>query len=129
LEKDDALKMGKLLRCTDLLPDFIITSSAHRAKTTAQNVAKACKYEGREIAIQPSPYNANLQDYVNIVKELSDRYIRVLLVGHNPTIEQTVELLTATPDAIVLSTCALAHLSIPLKSGVILIQKQNIRLS
>ena len=75
------------------------------------------------------PYNANLQDYVNIVKELSDRYIRVLLAGHNPTIEQTVEFLTATPDAIVLSTCALAHLSIPLKSGVILIQKQNIRLS
>ena len=113
--KDYALKMGKLLRRTHLVPDFIITSSALRAKTTAQIVAKGCKYEGREIAIQPSLYNANLQDYVNIVKELSDRYIRVLLVGHNPTIEETVESLTATPNAIVLSTCALAHLSIPIE--------------
>jgi phosphohistidine phosphatase len=49
--KDDALKMGKLLRRTHLVPDFIITSSALGAKTTAQIVAKGCKYEGREIAI------------------------------------------------------------------------------
>ena len=113
--KDDALKMGTLLRRKDLVPDLIISSSALRAKTTAEIVAKGCNYEGREIAIQRSLYNGNPQKYVNIVEELSDRYICVLLVGHNPTIQETVESLTAAPDAIVLSTCALAHLSIPIE--------------
>jgi phosphohistidine phosphatase len=109
--KDDALKMGKLLRLKDLVPDFIISSSAPRSKTTAEIVAKGCKCEGPEIAIQGSLYKAEPQDCVNIVDELYDRYIYVLLVGHNPAKEETVESLTATPDAIVLSTCALAHLS------------------
>ncbi len=68
--KRRCIEDGKIASMHRSFAGFIITSTALRSKTTAQIVAKGCKYEGREIAIQPSPYNANLQDYVNIVKEL-----------------------------------------------------------
>ena len=113
--KDDALKMGKLLLSKALVPDLIISSSALRAKTTAEIVAEGCKYEGAEITVECSLYNATPQDYIKIVEKLPDRFICILLVGHNPTIEETLETLTDTSDAIVLSPCTMAHLSIPIE--------------
>jgi phosphohistidine phosphatase len=95
LGKDDALLMGKLISRDkkDLVPDFIISSNALRAKTTAELVAKGCKYE-RDIVLYHSLYEAKPKDYMNILETLSDRHTRVLLVGHNPTIEEAIEMLT-----------------------------------
>jgi phosphohistidine phosphatase len=116
LGKDDALRMGKLLRNKGLVPDFIISSSALRARTTAEIVAEECEYKGEEkIALERSLYDAKPQDFMNILNKLSDRYNRVLIVGHNPTIEETVQMFTDSLDSVVIPTCALAHLSIPIK--------------
>jgi phosphohistidine phosphatase len=117
LGKNDALRMGKLISRDkkDLVPDFIISSNALRAKTTAELVAKGCKYEG-DIVVNHSIYEAKPKDYMNILETLSDRYTRVLLVGHNPTIEESIEMLTdSSDDKIVMPSCALAHLSIPIE--------------
>jgi phosphohistidine phosphatase len=118
LGKDDALRMGNLIRDKkDLGPDLIISSNALRAKTTAELVAKGCKYEG-DIVLDHSLYEAKPKDYMNILETLSDRYTHVLLVGHNPTIEEAIETLTDSSDdnnKIVMPSCALAHLSIPIE--------------
>ena len=45
--KNDAPRMGKLLKDEDLIPDLIMSSTAVRAKKTAELVAKACKYKGK----------------------------------------------------------------------------------
>jgi phosphohistidine phosphatase len=39
--KNDAPRMGKLLKDKDIIPDLIISSTAARAKKTAELVAKA----------------------------------------------------------------------------------------
>jgi|SRR5436190_20508558 phosphohistidine phosphatase len=117
LGKDDALCMGKLISRDkkDLVPDLIISSNALRAKATAQLVAKGCEYEG-DIVLNRSLYEAKPKDYINILETLSDRYSHVLLVGHNPTIEEAIEMLTgSSDDKIVMPSCALAHLSIPIE--------------
>jgi phosphohistidine phosphatase len=116
LGKDDALRMGKLLRNKGLVPDFIISSSALRARTTAEIVAEECEYKGEEkIALERSLYDAKPQDFMNILNKLSDRYNRALIVGHNPTIEETVQMFTDSLDSVVIPTCALAHLSISIE--------------
>ena len=46
LGKDDALRVGVMIRDKGMVPCFIISSTALRAKTTAELVAKGCKYEG-----------------------------------------------------------------------------------
>jgi phosphohistidine phosphatase len=106
--KHDAPRMGKLLRQEDLIPELIVSSTALRAKKTAGLVAKACKYKG-EIAFDNSLYGTQPRHYLKTIERLSDKYNTVLLVGHNPTIEETIEILTNSPD-IIMPTCALAQI-------------------
>jgi phosphohistidine phosphatase len=124
--KDDALRMGKLLRNKGLVPDFVISSSALRARTTAEIVAEECEYKGEaKIALKRSLYEAKPKDFINILKKLSDRYNRVLIVGHNPTIEETVQTLTDSLDDVLMPSCALAHLSIPIEKWSDLLERNK----
>jgi phosphohistidine phosphatase SixA len=41
-------------------------------------------------------------------------YITVLVVGHSPSVEETVELLTGSTE-VIMPTCALAQVSLPIQ--------------
>jgi phosphohistidine phosphatase SixA len=69
-----------LLRHKDLAPDFIIRSNALRAKRTAEIVAKECGYVVEEISLESPLYEANPNDWMNILERLPDKYNRVLIV-------------------------------------------------
>jgi phosphohistidine phosphatase len=127
--KDDALRMGKLLREKGLVPDFIMSSSALRARTTAEIVAEECEYKGEgKIALERSLYDAKPQDFMTIINRLHDKYDTVLLVGHNPTIEETVQTLTDSLDSdVVIPTCAIAHLSILIEKWSDLFKSNNMK--
>jgi phosphohistidine phosphatase len=112
--KDDALHMGEMIKDKDMVPCFIICSTALRAKTTAELVAKGCKYEA-DIVLDHSLYESKPQDYVDILETVSDRYSSVLVIGHNPTIEETIQMLTNSSDVVAIPSCALAHLSLPVE--------------
>ena len=113
LGKDDALRMGNLIRFNDSVPELIISSSAVRAKMTAEIVAEECKYEVGKIVLKRSLYRAKPEDYMTILGNLQDTITRVLLVGHNPTIEEAIEMLTDSSD-VTMPSCTLTHLSIPI---------------
>jgi phosphohistidine phosphatase len=115
LGKDDALRMGEMIRDKGMVPCVIISSTALRAKATAELVAKGCKYEG-DLVLDHSLYEANPKDYLDIIERISDGYSSVLIIGHNPTIEETIQMLTDSSDVLVtIPSCALAHLSIPVE--------------
>src|SRR5919197_6598917 len=78
LGKDDALRMGKLIKDKDIIPSSIISSTALRAKTTAELVAKGCKYEG-DIILDHSLYEAKPKDYLSILETISNKYSNVLI--------------------------------------------------
>ena len=42
--------------------------------------------------------------------DLSDEYIRVLIIGHNPGLEELVEMLTG--EIHLMPTCSLAHVKL-----------------
>src|SRR5919106_6755436 len=111
--KNDAPGIGKLLKDKDLIPDLIMSSTAVRAKKTAELVAKACKYKGK-IVLNQSLYGADPADYLKIMEGLSDKHITVLVVGHSPSVEETVELLTGSTE-VIMPTCALAQVSLPIQ--------------
>jgi phosphohistidine phosphatase len=110
--KRDAPLIGKKLAKEGLVPDVIIASSAIRAHATAKKVAKASGYRG-EIAVESSLYGRGPTTYLNILRNQLDQYDKVLLVGHNPDVEQLLHILTGTE--VVMPTCALAHLSLILE--------------
>lgn len=103
--KRDAPCMGLLLKKEDLVPDIIISSTAIRALTTAQAVAKASGYKAK-IIFNRSLFAAGPQAYLDALHDLSDDNVRVLMIGHNPGMEELVELLTG--EIHLMPTCSLA---------------------
>ncbi|MGC1132866.1 MAG: histidine phosphatase family protein [Nitrososphaeraceae archaeon] len=122
--RNDAPRIGKLLKGEDLIPDLIISSTAVRAKKTAKLVAKTCKYKGK-IALNHSLYGAEPAVYLKILGGLSDKHITALVVGHSPSVEETVGLITGSPE-VIMPTCALAQISLPIQKWAEL-KKRKIR--
>jgi phosphohistidine phosphatase len=106
--KRDAPLMGRLLKKKGLVPDNIISSTAIRA-ATAEAVAKASGYKG-EIILNKSLYAAGPEAYFGVMRDLSDQYVRVLIIGHNPGLEELVEMLTG--EIHLMPTCSLAHVKL-----------------
>ncbi len=109
--KQEAPRMGQLLREQDLVPDLIITSSAERALATAEAVALASGYE-QEIRATRSFYHADPDVYIDALRQLDDSLERVMFVGHNPGMEELLEELTGLWEQ--MSTAALAQISLPI---------------
>src|SRR5438874_6888756 len=114
LGENDALHMGKLIKDKDIIPSLIISSTALRAKTTAELVAKGCSCQG-DIVLNQSLYEAKTKDYLSILHTLPDKYNSVLIVGHNPTVEDIIQMLTDSVDVVTIPSGVLAHLSLPIE--------------
>jgi len=110
--KRDAPRMGRVLRDEDLVPDLILSSTAKRARRTAQLAAEACGYEG-EIEVDEGLYLAGPEDYLEALHGVPDQMERVMLVGHNPGLEELLEALTGEAQA--LPTAALAEIELSIE--------------
>jgi phosphohistidine phosphatase len=84
----DAPRIGELLARFDMIPDQIIASPAERAKQTATLVAEACDYSGT-ISWDASFYGGGSEDLISSLRRLPPSVDSALLVGHNPTMEET----------------------------------------
>jgi len=111
--KRDAPRMGQLLRDEDLLPDLLVASSAKRARKTAEHVIQHSGYRG-ETRITGELYNAGRDQLLAFVSTLPDAARRILLIGHNPGLEELLE--TLTGQCVALTTAALVQLESPAES-------------
>jgi len=111
--KKTAPLMGKLIKDEKLVPDLMISSTALRAKTTAEAVAKSSKYSGN-IQIDSRLYLAGIHAMVRLLQEISsDDIDRVMLVGHNPGQEDLIRELTDQDERF--PTAALAQIELPIE--------------
>lgn len=108
----DAPRMGELIRDEGLTPDLIVSSTAKRARQTAAPVAEACGYEG-EVQFTRDLYHADPEEIVQVLRPLPDEAERVLIVGHNPGLEDLVEALTDGYER--MPTAALAQIELPIE--------------
>lgn len=115
--KDDAPRMGDLLRYEELVPDLIISSTAKRARHSAELVAEAAGYEG-DILLTRDLYHADPSSYLEIARELGANHQRLMLVGHNPGIEYLVEELSGYYER--MTTAAIAYFQLSLDAWAFL---------
>ncbi len=108
----DAPRMGRLLREEGVVPDLIITSTAERALSTAEAVASAGGYEN-EIKYTRQLYHGWIGTFIEVINSILDDYDRVMLVGHNPGMEEFVEQLTG--QSVRMPTAALAYIELPIE--------------
>ena len=81
--KNDAPKMGKMLKKRKEFPELIISSPAKRAMDTAKKIAKELKYASRKIKKNEMLYMADIEEYDNIIKKVKKSIKRLMLVSHN----------------------------------------------
>jgi phosphohistidine phosphatase len=109
--KEDAPLMGAWLKEKDVVPEWIISSTAVRARQTALGVIEGSGYE-EEWEQTHSFYHADPEAYVEKLATLPDRLNCVMVVGHNPGIEELVEWLTG--ESVLVTTGNVAEIRLPI---------------
>jgi phosphohistidine phosphatase len=109
--KRDAPRMGRLIEAEGLIPDKIISSTARRARDTAEAVAETCNYNG-EIEFRREFYFSGYESFLTMLGELPDMNQTVMVVGHNPDLEELLDTLTGQYER--LPTAALAQIKLPI---------------
>ena len=107
----DAPRAGEWLRERSLVPDVIITSDAVRARATAEAVAKAAGCS-QAMIVEPLLYHAKPDDVLAVLRSAPDEAGTILIVGHNPGLEELVRQLTG--ESLDLPTAALVHIAMPI---------------
>jgi phosphohistidine phosphatase len=107
--KKDAPRMGRLLLDESMLPDLILSSSAKRCRKTAEQVIQHSGYRG-ETRIIGELYEANLSKLRECLAKVEETVGRLLLIGHNPGLEELLEALVGSYTP--LSTACLAQVEI-----------------
>lgn len=89
----DAPRMGRLLVARSMLPDRIVTSTAVRAATTARLAAEESGFDG-DVVESPDLYMASVTGILGVARETPEPVERLMLVGHNPGLEDCVAMLS-----------------------------------
>jgi len=92
--KRDAPFIGNQLKEKGVKPDILISSSAVRARKTAEVIAKIIDYPKSKILIDKNIYEASSSELVSIIQGFDDKYDSVMMFGHNPGLTMVNNYLT-----------------------------------
>lgn len=102
--RSEGLEMGRRLGQRGVTPDRVITSSAARARMTAELLACGMDVPAERLVQDRRIYASSVMNLLYLVRSLDDSLACVMLVGHNPEMTGLAQLLSeAMPD---LPTCA-----------------------
>ena len=82
--KRDAPAMGERLRERGLQPDYVISSPARRAFSTAKRICKVLGFNKEKIRTDRRLYHADDEMMLSVLRELKSDQNVVMLFGHNP---------------------------------------------
>ena len=114
--KRDAKNVGEWLKKKNLLPDMLLSSPARRAIDTARLIFDELDVDGLVIHEDEFLYAADVKQLKSVLANCPETAQRVLLVGHNPELENLLIHLvgiSALPDTEkLLPTAALVRLTL-----------------
>jgi len=111
-------RVGNWLVRQKLIPDYIVSSPAYRAKQTATGICQAMKIAESTISWEPSIYGAGMDTLLDVLACCPPEKQSVMLIGHNPGLEMLVRYLAGKTfetlhDDNPMPTAALASLDMP----------------
>ena len=93
----DAPRLGRWLRMQDWQPQLILSSPAVRARQTIEAVIDQAGLQHSELHWDEGLYLAGRGTLLERIRSLSPATARVMLVGHNPGLEELLEYLSRAP--------------------------------
>ena len=111
----DAPCMGQWLRKNKLIPDWIISSPALRAKETVLLVCEELGLKKKAIHWEEKLYAAELKTLLTALAQCPEDRHLVMLVGHNPGLEELLVYLTGMENR--MPTAAIACIQLPQNWG------------
>ena len=116
--RKDAKAMGRWLGAQGWRPDRILASPALRARDTVERVCRAADIPESTIVWEAAIYDASLAALLRLLTSDAANQPRVMVVGHNPGLEQLLlhlagETVARPPDGKILPTATLACLAMP----------------
>ena len=103
--------IGKFMRQQKLRPDLILCSPAERARQTIALVSAAAAFTA-ELRYDERIYEASRTRLLTVVSQIDQSVAAVLLVGHNPGLEELLEALTGEVHHMQTATLAQITLNI-----------------
>jgi phosphohistidine phosphatase len=92
-----AQRIGDWLAEYDHIPQRILSSPAERASATAEKCAKAMGLTADDVTLEPSLYEADPEELVRLIAGCADDVSRLMVVGHNPALEEFANWLLPEP--------------------------------
>lgn len=90
----DAPFMAEVIKAKNIIPDFMISSPAIRAKSTALYFAKELDYDSKNIKFDLGIYEKGMTYIKKILTNFDDEYNTIMLFGHNPDMTSLSSYLT-----------------------------------
>ncbi len=103
--KRAAEAMGHYLKNSVAAPELVLCSPALRARKTLRRLLKAAKWS-TEVRYDQRIYEAGAMQLVEVVSQIENDLKVVMLVGHNPGLEELLLLLTGTTETVPTGTLA-----------------------
>ena len=95
--KQDASDMGKRLKHKKITIDLFVASPAKRAKKTAILFMNELGAKEDELVLIDELYEAHIENYENVIKNLPDKKDTIALFAHNPGITDFINSLDIAP--------------------------------
>jgi phosphohistidine phosphatase len=116
--RHDAPKVGSWLYREGLVPDHVVSSPAERARQTTLKVCKGLDIGKKHIVWDPDLFEASVTQLLDALARCPSHAATVLLVGHNPGLEELLQYLVGDDldvpdDGKLLPTATLARLEMP----------------
>ncbi len=89
--------MGQRMKTKGVRPDLIVCSDARRALDTAIPIAEILGLDPSVIRHEAGLYHATDSEILNLVKGLDDRWRQVMVVGHNPGLNDLANRFLTSP--------------------------------
>ena len=115
--KQAARRMAEWMKKQELIPDLVISSPALRALETANRVCAVIGIAKHSIIQDKRVYEQGCQGLKSVLADCPEKAGKILLVGHNPDLEDLLIHLAGAANMPVvdklLPTAALARLTMP----------------
>jgi phosphohistidine phosphatase len=113
----NAEQVGAWLLQQGLAPTYVLTSPATRALTTTGYCCRSMGIAAEQIKEERRIYDASVTDLLDVLKESPAESDRIMLVGHNPSLEGLLlwladETISRPADGKLLPTATLARLTL-----------------